>query len=224
MDKSKITKSIAVFASVLLIIIIGVASFAYFGTFNVNLNNNVAVNINSSSPGDATFISNATELNLQVTAANMSFTVANNTVAAKEDTAFLDVTLTGSANLLTTCTYDIVYEYDSNSDVYGSESVPVTNESKKELTLTVSSSLVSGTNNFSEEKNFAYDSSWESVNNTFRKTIVKDATIIDSSMGGTTNTWNLNLKFYLLSESQAKVQGKTFTGSFFVDNIRCGVK
>ena len=43
MDKSKITKSLAVFASVLLIIIIGVASFAYFGTFNVNLVNNVDV-------------------------------------------------------------------------------------------------------------------------------------------------------------------------------------
>ena len=107
MEKIKITKSLAVFASVLLIIIIGVASFAYFGTFNVNLVNNVAVNINSSSPGNATFTSNATELNLQVPAANMSFTVANNTVAAKEDTAFLDVTLTGSSNLLTTCTYDI---------------------------------------------------------------------------------------------------------------------
>ena len=50
MDKSKITKSLAVFASVLLIIIIGVASFAYFGTFNANLNNNVAVNINVVSP------------------------------------------------------------------------------------------------------------------------------------------------------------------------------
>ena len=55
MDKNKITKSLAVFASILLIIIIGVASFAYFGTFNVNLVNNVAVNINSSSPGNATF-------------------------------------------------------------------------------------------------------------------------------------------------------------------------
>ena len=115
MEKSKITKSLAVFASVLLIIIIGVASFAYFGTFNVNLVNNVAVNINSSSPGDATFISNATQLNLQVPAANMSFTVANNEVAAAENTAFLDVTLTGSTNLLTTCTYDIVYEYDAGS-------------------------------------------------------------------------------------------------------------
>ena len=118
MEKSKITKSLAVFASVLLIIIIGVASFAYFGTFNVNLVNNVAVNINSSSPGNATFTSTATQLNLQVPAANMSFTVANNEVAAKEDTAFLDVTLTGSANLLTTCTYDIVYEYDAGTELY----------------------------------------------------------------------------------------------------------
>ena len=47
MNKSKITKPLAVFASVILIIIIGVASFAYFGTFNVNLNNNVAVNVNA---------------------------------------------------------------------------------------------------------------------------------------------------------------------------------
>ena len=51
MEKGKISKSLAVFATVLLIIIIGVASFAYFGSFNVNLNNNVAVNINAVSPG-----------------------------------------------------------------------------------------------------------------------------------------------------------------------------
>ena len=69
MEKSKITKSLAIFASVLLIIIVGVASFAYFGTFNVNLNNNVSVNINVVSPGDATFISNVTQLNIQVLAA-----------------------------------------------------------------------------------------------------------------------------------------------------------
>ena len=93
MDKNKVTKSLAVFATTLLVIIVGVASFAYFGAFNIDLNGNVAVNINAVSPGDASFISSATQLNLQVPAANMSFTVANNTVAAEEDTAFLDVTL-----------------------------------------------------------------------------------------------------------------------------------
>ena len=62
MEKSKITKSLAVFASVLLIIIIGIASFAYFGTFDANLNNDVAVNINLLSLGDTIFTSNATQL------------------------------------------------------------------------------------------------------------------------------------------------------------------
>ena len=92
MNKSKITKPLAVFASVILIIIIGVASFAYFGTFNVNLNNNVAVNVNAYSPGDAVFTSNATQLNLQVPAANMS-QLLNGTLAA-ENTATLSVNLT----------------------------------------------------------------------------------------------------------------------------------
>ena len=212
MDKSKITKSLAVFASVLLIIIIGVASFAYFGTFNVNLNNNVAVNINSSSPGDATFISNATQLNLQVPAANMSFTAANNTVAAKEDTAFLDVTLTGSQNLLTTCTYDIVYEYDSTSNVYGKS--PTTKNGNKEITLQVSN--VNGTNNFANEKNFDYDSSW--TNN--KRTLVSGATI-ESNGSLTTQNISITGKYYNLTIPQTSIEGKAFTGKIYVTNHSC---
>ena len=212
MEKSKITKSLAVFASVLLIIIIGVASFAYFGTFNVNLNNNVAVNINSSSPGNATFTSNATELNLQVPAANMSFTVANNTVAAKEDTAFLDVTLTGSENLLTTCTYDIVYEYDSTSNVYGKS--PTTKNGNKEITLQVSN--VNGTNNFANEKNFDFDSSW--TNN--KRTLVSGATI-ESDGSLTTQNISITGKYYNLTIPQTSIEGKAFTGKIYVTNHSC---
>ena len=44
MEKSKETKLIEVIASIFLLCIVGVASFAYFGSFNVDLNNNVAVN------------------------------------------------------------------------------------------------------------------------------------------------------------------------------------
>ena len=212
MEKSKITKSLAVFASVLLIIIIGVASFAYFGTFNVNLVNNVAVNINSSSPGNATFTSNATQLNLQVPAANMSFTVANNTVAAKEDTAFLDVTLTGSQNLLTTCTYDIVYEYDAGSNVYGKS--PTTKNGNKEITLQVSN--VNGTNNFANEKNFDFDSSWSGL----KRTLVSGATI---SSNGTLTTQNISItgKYYNLTIPQTSIEGKAFTGKIYVTNHSC---
>ena len=212
MEKSKITKSLAVFASVLLIIIIGVASFAYFGTFNVNLNNNVAVNINAVSPGNATFISNATQLNLQVPAANMSQTASNNEIAAASNTATLTVNLTGAANLLTTCTYDIVYEYDSTSNVYGKS--PITKNSNKEITLQVSN--VNGTNNFANEKNFDFDSSWSGL----KRTLVSGATI-ESNGSLTTQNISITGKYYNLTIPQSSIEGKAFTGKIYVTNHSC---
>ncbi len=219
MDKSKITKSLAVFASVLLIIIIGVASFAYFGTFNVNLVNNVAVNINSSSPGDATFISNATQLNIQVPAANMSFTVANNTVAAKEDTAFLDVTLTGSQNLLTTCTYDIVYEYDAGSNVYGQGTTTKTSGATKEITIEVNG--MNGNNHFATETNFDHanvQSYYDSTNKYYK--LVEGATI--QSLGTEQSVrWKITGRYYNLNVSQAQLGGKAFTGKIYAISKGC---
>ena len=219
MDKSKITKSLAVFASVLLIIIIGVASFAYFGTFNVNLNNNVAVNINSSSPGNATFTSNATQLNLQVPAANMSFTVANNTVAAKEDTAFLDVILTGSENLLTTCTYDIVYEYDAGSNVYGQGTTTKTSGATKEITIEVNG--MNGNNHFATETNFDHasiQSYYDSTNKYYK--LVEGATIksLDTEQSV---RWKITGRYYNLTASQAQLGGKAFTGKIYAISKGC---
>ena len=219
MDKSKITKSLAVFASVLLIIIIGVASFAYFGTFNVNLNNNVAVNINSSSPGNATFTSNATQLNLQVPAANMSFTAANNTVAAKEDTAFLDVTLTGSSNLLTTCTYDIVYEYDAGSNVYGQGTTTKTSGATKEITIEVNG--MNGNNHFATETNFDHaniQSYYDSTNKYYK--LVEGAQI--QSLGSTQSVrWKITGRYYNLDVSQSQLGGKNFTGKIYAISKGC---
>ena len=219
MEKSKITKSLAVFASVLLIIIIGVASFAYFGTFNVNLVNNVAVNINSSSPGNATFTSNASQLNLQVPAANMSFTVANNTVAAKEDIAFLDVTLTGSSNLLTTCTYDIVYEYDAGSNVYGQGTTTKTGDATKEITIEVNG--MNGNNHFATETNFDHaniQGYYDSTNKYYK--LVEGATI--KSLGSTQSVrWKIIGRYYNLNVSQAQLGGKNFTGKIYAISKGC---
>ena len=219
MEKSKITKSLAVFASVLLIIIIGVASFAYFGTFNVNLVNNVAVNINSSSPGNATFTSNATQLNLQVPAANMSFTVANNEVAAAENTAFLDVTLTGSSNLLTTCTYDIVYEYDTGSNVYGQGTTTKTSGATKEITIEVNG--MNGNNHFATETNFDHaniQSYYDSTNKYYK--LVEGAKI--QSLGSTQSVrWKIIGRYYNLDVSQSQLSGKNFTGKIYAISKGC---
>ena len=212
MGKNINVKIMGVFASILLLFIVITASFAYFGSFDVNLNNNVAVNINAVSPGDATFISSATQLNLQVPAANMSQTVSNNEIAAASNTATLTVNLTGAANLLTTCTYDIVYEYDSTSNVYGKS--PITKNSNKEITLQVSN--VNGTNNFANEKNFDYDSSWSGL----KRTLVSGATI---SSNGTLTTQNISItgKYYNLTIPQTSIEGKAFTGKIYVTNHSC---
>ena len=208
-------KLIGVFASVLLLVIVITASFAYFGSFDTNLTNNVAVNVNSVSPGDATFTSNATQLNLQVPAANMSQTASNNTVAAASNTATLTVNLTGAANLLTTCTYDIVYEYDSSSYIYGGTGTNhITKNGDKEITLQVTN--VKGTNNFASEKNFDYDSSW----NGLKRTLVSGATI---ESDGTLTTQNISItgKYYNLDISQTSLEGKAFTGKIYVTNHNC---
>ena len=212
MEKNINVKIMGVFASVLLLVIIVTASFAYFGSFDVNLNNNVAVNINAVSPGDATFISNATQLNLQVPAANMSQTASNNEIAAATNTATLTVNLTGAANLLTTCTYDIVYEYDSTSNVYGKS--PTTKNSNKEITLQVSN--VNGTNNFVNEKNFDFDSSWSGL----KRTLVSGATI-ESDGSLTTQNISITGKYYNLTIPQTSIEGKAFTGKIYVTNHSC---
>ena len=215
MGKNINVKIMGVFASILLLFIVITASFAYFGSFDVNLNNNVAVNINAVSPGDATFISNATQLNLQVPAANMSQTVADNTVAAASNTAILTVNLTGAANLLTTCTYDIVYEYDSTSNIYGgSQTKSVAKNGDKEITLQVSG--VTGTNNFASEKNFDYDSNWSGL----KRTLVSGATI---SSNGSLTTQNISItgKYYNLTIPQTSIEGKAFTGKIYVTNHSC---
>ena len=212
MEKNINVKIMGVFASILLLFIVITASFAYFGSFDVNLNNNVAVNINAVSPGDATFTSTATQLNLQVPAANMSQTASNNEVAAASNTATLTVNLTGAANLLTTCTYDIVYEYDAESNVYGKS--PTTKNGDKEITLQVSN--VNGTNNFVNEKNFDYDSSWSGL----KRTLVSGATI---ESNGTLTTQNISItgKYYNLTIPQTSIEGKAFTGKIYVTNHSC---
>ena len=219
MEKNKIKKSVAVFATTLIVVIVGVASFAYFGTFDVNLINNVAVNINSSSPGNATFISNATQLNLQVPAANMSFTAANNTVAAKEDTAYLDVTLTGSPNLLTTCTYDIVYEYDSGSNVYGQGETTKTSGATKEITMEVNG--MNGNNHFGLETNFDHanvQSYYDSTNKYYK--LVENATI--KSLGTEQSVrWKITGRYYNLEASQSQLGGQAFTGKIYAISKGC---
>ena len=217
-NKKKITIKSAIACLVLLVILIG-ASFAYFGMFTVNLENKVAVNIYANDIGNTSFIATSANLNVIVPKSGM-FKV--NTGLAAENTATLTVNLTGAPNVITTCTYDVVYEYDLSSEIYGS-TVNVTSGATKEITMQVESP--SGTNSYVNETNFAYDSSWTPKTSTVgaKKILVKGATIKSS---GTSTIQDINItgRYYNLNLDQSQLVDKSFTGTIYVENNNCTVK
>ena len=216
-NKKKVNIGWIISAVFLLILLIS-ASFAYFGMFTVNLENKVAVNIHASTIGDTSFIATSANLNVIVPTSGM---FKGNTGLAAENTATLTVNLTGVPDVITTCTYDVVYEYDLSSEIYGS-TVAVTNGATKEITMQVDSP--SGTNSYASETNFAYDSSWTPKTTTVgaKKTLVKNAVIVSQ---GTNVVQNINItgRYYNLNVDQAQLGNKSFTGKIYVENNNCTV-
>ena len=216
--KNKNLNITGVIASILLLTVFITASFAYFGMFTVNLENKVAVNIHASTIGNTSFIATSANLIVIVPTSGM---FKGNTGLAAENTATLTVNLTGAPDVLTTCTYDVVYEYDLSSEIYGS-TVAVTSGATKEITLEVSSP--SGTNSFANEINFAYDSTWTPKTTTVgaKKTLVKGASITSF---GTNIVQNINItgRYYNLEVEQAQLGNKSFTGKIYVENNNCTV-
>ena len=215
-NKSNI-KLLSIVASVMLLIIVLGASFAYFGTYKENIDK-YKINITIDEFAKATFVTKDANLNLSVSKKDMVAYEAG--TKASENSANLNVVLTsGNPNVKVTCTYDIYYEYDTNSSIYGVSPTPVTDSSLKELTLKAVGST--GTNNYADEKNFNYDTNW--TQNPYKRLIVKGASITDATKNGTTDTWNFNMAFYNLDADQNKLAGKTFAGSFYVDkdSIQC---
>ena len=228
MEKNNKTKIVAVISSLILLLLVIGASFAYFGSFETNLNNNVAVNIITASPGNATFISNATFLDLNVSASKMDLMNSDDNTPALTNEANLIISLTsGSDSLKTTCTYDIIYEYDYNSKVYGTGEEVVTSGATKEITLEVKGN--GGTNNYSEEKNFNYDSLWTSKDDTNKKgpkkVLVSSVTIENSSANTpTVQNFTFTGRYYNLSLNQKQLINKSFTGKIYAESKGCVTK
>ena len=221
MIKNNKVKIMGIISSIILLVVVITASFAYFGSFNVNLNNNVAVNVNSVSPGNGTFVSNGAQLNLQVPAANMSLTASDNTVAAASNTAALTVSLTsGSDEIETTCTFDIYYEY-TGSNFYGVSPTTKTSGVTKEITMTVNAP--SGTSNFSTETNFDYNTSigWVTENSIRKVKLVENATISNYGTTATTQEYIFTGKYYNLDVSQEQLANQSFNGIIYVANNEC---
>ncbi len=234
MENKKKVKVISFVSAMMLFVIVIAAAFAYFSDMSAGLTNNVAVNVTALSGGNVVFTSNATQLNIQVSGAAMERSNNSTVNAIAENTATLSVNLiSGDDNQLVSCTYDIVYEYDYNSYIYGDDVTYVSKNEEtnttvtKEITMQVSGPST-GTNNYNEEKNFNYDSSWtakDTTNSVGAKRVLVSNAIINnnSATKETEQKWTITGKYYNLDVFQGQLSEKGFTGKIYVSNKNCDI-
>lgn len=220
---------IVIISIVFFLVLIVASTYAYFGAFSADTNNRVHVNITTEEGVTSVFTSEKSSLSLQIPPANMSEANANNTLAAASNATF-NITLdSASTSIKTRCTYDIIFEYDSSSKVYGkvnetdSKYLEATKidgvVASKELTMKIGAP--SGTNNYSNETNFDYNSTWsKSDAGNPMKTLVSNATIISEGTKAI-YTFIFELKFYNLTEHQANMENQTLSGYIYAKKTNC---
>ena len=210
---SKLDKKsfIIVISSILLVVVISAASFAFLGSFKKVITN-TNVNIIAQNVNNTYFnVTNNVSFALDVDPALMGEDNKNNYVT--ENTAVLDVSVNPAFDGMSVkCSYDIIFEYDSSSNVYGVSPTPVTTGADKELTLQISGP--NGTSDYFDEKNFNLTSR--------KKTIVSGAEIINSISGmPTVHRWQFTNRFYNLDLDQTALANKSFKGRYYVANVSC---
>ena len=198
-------KIIIVSIAVTLILAIAI-SFGYLGIFNIDLNNVMNVNITANKIDNAVLDTNTTNFSITVDPYNMTEETSTTYIAS--NTSTLNVSLDANTTKTgVTCTYDIIFNYDSSSDKYTSK----TAGTFREFTLQVLGPEV-GKNEFMSEDDFP------SAN----MTLVKNAKISNSKKGSpSVHNWTINTKFYNLAFDQSNLINKTYKGTFKVANVTC---
>lgn len=231
MEKKNTLLLTVIAVATLLVAVVG-ATFAYFGSFQATVDGKAAVNVTTGNVQASTFITTGGTLSLNVPGSDMIRGTGGATEVGSGNK-------TGNANLVVklnypdtatqmTCTYDIMFEYDKDSAIYGVEPTPVTaditgNEFSYKLTpsegITVEGAYVA-----TSEKAFSVFST--AVNGS-AKLVAKGsitATGTTKETGPVTQSLSADVKFYNFPTiDQSALAGKTFSGSFYVkqDSVKC---
>lgn len=206
MEKIENKKKIIIVSIAVTLILAIAISFGYLGIFNIDLNNVMNVNITANKIDNAVLDTNTTNFSITVDPYNMTEETSTTYIAS--NTSTLNVSLDANTTKTgVTCTYDIIFNYDSSSDKYTSK----TAGTFKEFTLQVLGPEV-GNNEFMSEDDFP------SAN----MTLVKNAKISNSKKGSpSVHNWTINTKFYNLAFDQSNLINKTYKGTFKVANVTC---
>lgn len=206
MEKIENKKKIIIISIAVTLILAIAISFGYLGIFNINLNNVMNVNITANKIDNA--VLDTTTTNFSITVEPYNMTEETSTTYIASNTSTLNVSLDANTTKTgVTCTYDIIFNYDSSSDKYTTK----TKGTFKEFTLQVIGPEV-GNNEFMSEDDFP------SAN----MTVVKNAKISNSKKGNpSVHSWTINTKFYNLAFDQSNLINKTYKGTFKVANVTC---
>lgn len=206
MEKIENKKKIIIVSIAVTLILAIAISFGYLGIFNIDLNNVMNVNITANKIDNAVLDTNTTNFSITVDPYNMTEETSTTYIAS--NTSTLNVSLDANTTKTgVTCTYDIIFNYDSSSDKYTTK----TTGTFREFTLQVLGPEV-GNNEFMSEDDFP------SAN----MTVVKNAKISNSKKGNpSVHTWTINSRFYNLAFDQSNLINKTYKGTFKVANVTC---
>ena len=239
MEKKNTLLLTVIAVATLLVAVVG-ATFAYFGSFTPTVDEKAAVNVQTGTVQASTFITTGGTLSLNVPGSAM-------TKGQEGDLAESVGTKNGSANLVVklnypdtatqmTCTYDIMFEYDiaannneTGAAIYGFDTTPVSDGTEgKEFTYTLTPSTgitVEGAyvSSESQAKSFSIFSSAKKGNPVV---VAKGSITATGTTEGKAVTQNLlaDVKFYNFPTiDQSALAGKTFSGSFYVDQstLKC---
>lgn len=206
MEKIENKKKIIIISIAVTLILAIAISFGYLGIFNIDLNNVMNVNITANKIDNAVLDTNTTNFSITVDPYNMTEETSTTYIAS--NTSTLNVSLDANTTKTgVTCTYDIIFNYDSSSDKYTTK----TAGTFKEFTLQVIGPEV-GNNEFMSEDDFPSEN----------MTVVKNAKISNSKKGSpSVHNWTINTKFYNLAFDQSNLINKTYKGTFKVANVTC---
>ena len=207
--------TIAIISLIILLTIIVVASYSFFAMGNLSINNAVNINI-LTDENNMVFDVIGGQLSLSFNASDLKVNNVGNVVA--NNTATLTVNFQPNTSNNVVCTYDIVYEWTS-IDKYLAHSPGATgNEFTVQATLTRNSHISEGSNIIEYEYDLA-NLTWTNSS----AIVVQNAQIDGTGSNTSTAIWALTSNFYNANADQGALAGKTLSGKFKVDNVRCSL-
>lgn len=216
MNDTKKNNKVALIITILVFtVFITVATYSYFSS-SVVIGSGITADIMTSG-NSYVFTANATKssLDLDITAAIMQKNSSYYGIATS-DYSIVEVSLLSSSNNeTTTCSFDLVWTYDTFSDIYSDLNNYVPSSSyDKEFGIKIEKNSVAET-----ERNLDYYGN--PINN---KIILGHYTISSSNASvAVEDDYKVNVNIYNIPEEQNNIKGKHFIAGVNVENVNCSI-